>query len=71
MQYETDSNGELVGLPSKRIVCVGCGTPFVWASGDQLYYRDRGFDPPKRCEKCRAKKKAEIEQRKKEGKGRF
>ncbi|MEA3403919.1 MAG: protein kinase [Armatimonadota bacterium] len=40
----------------KEITCA-CGRTFIWSAGEQEWYRDKGFDPPKRCPECREKKK--------------
>ena len=44
-------------INDKQFYCLDCGEPFVWAAGEQLYYRDRDYEPPKRCGKCRMKKR--------------
>jgi hypothetical protein len=46
----------------KEITC-GCGNVFIWTAGEQEYYRDKGLQAPRSCPECRAKKKAEREQR--------
>lgn len=40
----------------KTIMC-GCGTPFTFTEGEQRWYENKGFSPPKRCKECRIKKK--------------
>ena len=43
----------------KNITCVDCGKPFVWTSGEQEFYAQKGFtNEPKRCKPCKAMKKA-------------
>jgi hypothetical protein len=39
------------------ITCVECTEPFTWTSGEQVFYEEKGFDPPKRCPGCRKKRK--------------
>ena len=41
-----------------EIECVDCPDNFWWTVGEQEFFDDMGFVPPKRCEDCRAKKKA-------------
>lgn len=41
-------NGE-----DQTIVCVDCGTAFVWTVGEQRFFLDHGFQTPKRCRPCR------------------
>ncbi|MGH9942133.1 MAG: zinc-ribbon domain-containing protein [Pyrinomonadaceae bacterium] len=43
--------------------CVDCGRDFVFSAGEQAYYRERGFTPPKRCRDCREARKAERGER--------
>lgn len=35
-----------------------CGKEFIWSSEEQKFYREKGFDAPKRCPECRKLKKA-------------
>ena len=43
-----------------HIDCVDCAKDFVWTSGEQEYYRTKGFMPPKRCRECRESRKKEL-----------
>jgi CxxC-x17-CxxC domain-containing protein len=39
--------------------CVECGAEFVFTSGEQTFYADKGFkNEPKRCKACKAKRGA-------------
>ena len=52
-------------MQDKEIVCQGPfpGTPcpdgatFLFTANDQEYYKEKGFEPPKRCRACRDEKK--------------
>lgn len=45
-----------------EIVCVDCGKKFVWTSGEQLFFRDKGLkNPPKRCKPCKKAKTERLE----------
>ena len=33
--------------------CVQCFRAFIWTAGEQRFYADKGFPPPRRCPKCR------------------
>jgi hypothetical protein len=44
----TNENGD------DLLTCSDCGTAFAFEQGEQQFYRDRGFPPPKRCPACRA-----------------
>lgn len=37
--------------------CVDCGAEFEFTTREQLYYQDQGWDSPRRCKACRAKRK--------------
>ena len=38
----------------KPLVCIDCGTPFVWTAPEQAFYQSKGFSTePKRCKPCR------------------
>lgn len=44
----------------KTIVCKDCGEEFIFTVGEQNFYEEKGFtNDPVRCKECRAKKKAE------------
>ena len=42
---------------SKRIVCMDCGTPFLFSGGEQTYYEKHKLYDPKRCVTCRQKQR--------------
>jgi len=48
-------------METQHLVCVGCGNTFDFTVGEQQFYEEKGYTPPKRCRECRAKKKAERE----------
>lgn len=37
----------------KNLVCSDCQVEFVFSSGDQEFFAERGFTEPKRCKPCR------------------
>jgi hypothetical protein len=37
--------------------CADCGHKFIFSAENQVYFRDKGYAPPKRCKPCRAVKK--------------
>ena len=43
----------------KTIICADCGKEFVFTAGEQEFYEQRGFTPPKRCKKCRERRERE------------
>ena len=42
----------------KTLNCEECGKDFTFTAGEQEFYEEKGFTPPKRCPDCRAAKKA-------------
>ncbi len=42
----------------KTLSCEECGKDFIFTAGEQEFYEEKGFTPPKRCPECRAAKKA-------------
>lgn len=50
-------------LIDSEIVCTDCREAFVWTSGEQLFFRDKGLqNPPKRCKTCKQAKNERIAQ---------
>jgi ADP-ribose pyrophosphatase YjhB (NUDIX family) len=41
----------------KKLRCERCPNTFVFLARDQAFYKEKGYEIPKRCEKCRAEKK--------------
>ena len=42
-----------------KIVCKDCGKEFTVDEKEQEWYKEKGFELPKRCLDCRKKRKAE------------
>ncbi|HEX8180710.1 MAG TPA: zinc-ribbon domain-containing protein [Pyrinomonadaceae bacterium] len=42
----------------QQLMCADCRQEFTWSAGEQEYYRQKGFEPPRRCKPCREAKKA-------------
>ncbi len=41
-------------VSDKRLVCRDCGSEFVFSKGEQLFFREKGFEKePVRCPACR------------------
>lgn len=48
-------------FPDKNINCIDCGQEFVWSSGEQQFFRDKGLqNPPRRCKTCKQAKNERI-----------
>lgn len=50
------------------IVCRNCGNEFAFTVGEQKFYEEKGFAKPVRCKDCRAKRKADKEEKTEEQK---
>ena len=49
-----------MAFADRSLSCRECGTAFVWTSGEQEFYQQRGLlHEPQRCPDCRQKAKAE------------
>jgi CxxC-x17-CxxC domain-containing protein len=47
-------------MQDKTLVCVDCGSEFVFTAGEQDFYAQKGFtNAPTRCPNCRATRKAQ------------
>ena len=45
-------------LQDKTLTCKECSKEFVWSTGEQKFYQDKGLqNPPGRCPDCRKKQK--------------
>ena len=44
--------------------CQDCKTDFEFSDGEQAFYKEKGFTPPKRCKDCRQKNKERLEREK-------
>ena len=42
----------------RSLTCADCGQSFDFTSSEQQFYADRGFTEPRRCQSCRASRKA-------------
>ncbi len=43
------------------INCIDCGHDFIWTSGEQLFFHDKGLkNPPKRCKLCKQAKNERL-----------
>ncbi len=51
------SSGGTQTLDGMELMCVECKKPFLFESGEQKFYQQRGLTPPKRCTSCRRQKK--------------
>jgi len=39
----------------KKLKCEKCGEEFIFLCGEQMFFEEKGFIPPKKCPKCRGK----------------
>jgi len=48
------------GLDDKTLVCRDCGVTFVFTSGEQSFYQEKGLNhEPQRCSACRSNRRRE------------
>ncbi len=51
-------------MEDKTLVCRDCGAEFVFTTGEQEFYKEKGFtNEPTRCLPCRRAKKAQQQSR--------
>lgn len=48
---------------AQQLQCAECGTIFEFAAEEQEFYATKGFSAPKRCPQCRARRKAQNNNR--------
>jgi CxxC-x17-CxxC domain-containing protein len=47
-----------MAFEDKKMICKDCGKEFIWTSGEQDFFAQKGFtNPPSRCKPCNQKRK--------------
>lgn len=63
-ETESGQSGQLSAtqeIEDKSILCIDCGSMFIWSVGEQVFFRDKGLqNPPKRCKECKQAKNERI-----------
>ena len=49
-------------MSERTLTCRDCGQEFVFTTGEQEFYQQRGFSDPQRCPTCRQSRKAQRNQ---------
>jgi hypothetical protein len=44
-------------MSEQHLTCADCGREFAFIAAEQSFFREKGFNPPKRCKECRQAKK--------------
>jgi Probable zinc-ribbon domain len=44
-------------MSEQRLTCADCGRDFPFSAEEQRFFREKGFEPPKRCRECRQARK--------------
>ena len=44
-------------MSGQHLTCADCGREFTFSAEEQAFFREKGFNPPKRCKECRVAKK--------------
>ncbi|MBC8031261.1 MAG: zinc-ribbon domain containing protein [Pyrinomonadaceae bacterium] len=53
--------GSEVEHPDRAIQCVDCNENFIWTSGEQTFFHDKGLkNEPKRCKPCKQAKNERL-----------
>ena len=47
----------------QMIQCQGCHGEFEFSVADQRFFKEKGFENPKRCRKCREERKRSMQER--------
>jgi uncharacterized membrane protein YsdA (DUF1294 family) len=46
-------------MSDETIECIKCGRDFIWAEGEQRFFREHHLNRPKLCQECRAQRNSE------------
>ncbi len=46
-------------MSDRTLTCRDCGEEFVFTTGEQQFYTERGYSEPSRCKPCRQARKAQ------------
>lgn len=55
-KYGIKENRDYEKFEDVVLECWECGNTFIFTGGEQKFYKQRGFQQPKRCEDCRMRK---------------
>jgi len=50
----------MTDLKDEQITCKICGDSFVFTTGEQVFYKDRGLAEPRRCKDCRRQRRLSL-----------
>jgi CxxC-x17-CxxC domain-containing protein len=60
-ELETTFEPEHPEHPDRTIKCVDCNESFIWTSGEQAFFHDKGLkNEPKRCKPCKQAKNERL-----------
>ena len=60
-ELETTLEPEHPEHPDRTIKCVDCNESFIWTSGEQAFFHDKGLkNEPKRCKPCKQAKNERL-----------
>ena len=55
---------EKIQLEEKILICKDCGDKFIWTTGEQQFFIDKGLkNIPKRCKACAATYKSKLREK--------
>ena len=47
-------------LQDKKLICCDCGAQFTFNAGEQAYFKSKQLSQPKRCPRCRERRRNSI-----------
>lgn len=54
---EENLNANSLKVENKFLLCVDCGAQFLFSTGEQRYFASKGLSIPKRCSRCRQRRR--------------
>jgi len=54
---EGQLNTNSLKVENKSLLCVDCSAQFLFSIGEQRYFLSKGLSTPKRCSKCRQRRR--------------
>ena len=60
-EFNQKTFADETNLEDASILCIDCGSDFIWTVGEQTFFRDKGLqNPPKRCKECKQAKNERL-----------
>jgi hypothetical protein len=49
-----------ISFQDKQLICIDCDATFIFNKGERFYYASKGLVEPKRCPRCRLRRKLTL-----------